>query len=251
MLNNKLRRLSRLYYGLFENLNVIELALGRKIEVNCVVEAGCHDGTDTIILEEFFKPIKYLAFEPDSTARSKALALFEKHKKHSIEIFDFGLSDKDSSGYLKYEADGAGSGSSHFRITGEEYVSVKAFDEHFQINNYKGLLWLDVEGHTTQVLSGMKNALNYIQLARIEVQLHTRNEDFKQDYEKVIHILKKADLIPIYGPIYPGFFGDLIFIKSTDAVFFDRMRSKLLRLHMLILHKHVYPRMNKPNNNPA
>jgi FkbM family methyltransferase len=223
-----LRKMFYFYYNLFENLNVFEVAKKRGIEIDCIIEAGCHDGTDTILLEEFFKPRKYLAFEPDATARNRAVALLEQHNKPLIQVFDFGLSDKDSLGFLKYEAEGAGSGSSHFRNSGEEPVEVRAFDEYFQINNHKGLLWLDVEGHTTQALLGMQAALGNIFLARIEVQLHTRSEDFKQDYEKVLKLMKEASLVPIYGPIHPGFFGDLIFIKSTDAGIFDRARSKLL-----------------------
>ena len=241
-----MRKLFDSYYAIFENLNVFEIAEKREIEVNCIIEAGCHDGTDTVLLQNCFKPKTYLAFEPDTTARLKATALLAQHQMHSIQVLDFGLSDKDSSGYLKYEAEGAGSGSSHFGDIGEEFVSVRAFDKHFDIGNHNALLWLDVEGHTSQVLSGMKNALDNVVLARIEVQLHTRSPNFKQDYEHVIQLMKKASLIPIYGPIYPGYFGDLLFIKSTEASILDQIRSRVLKIHLFLLHQVIYPTLGKP-----
>lgn len=241
-----LRKILDFYYELFGNLNIPEIAQKRGIEIDCVIEAGCHDGTDTVILEGYFKPKRYLAFEPDKTARISAEALLKKQNIHSVSIFDFGLSDKDSSGFLKYEAEGAGSGSSHFGDTGDERVSVKAFDEHFEINNHKALLWLDVEGHAQQVLSGMQIALKNVYCARVEVQLHTRNLDFKRDYRNVIKMMKKASLIPIYGPVYPGYFGDIVFIKSSHMSATDLVRSTILRLQFVIFHNGIYPLINRP-----
>ena len=113
------------------------------------------------------------------------------------------------------------------------------------MSNQVALLWLDVEGHTLQALQGMQRALSNVVLAKIEVQLHTRNEDFKKDLFEVMKIMKKASLIPIYGPIHPSYFGDVIFVHRENAPIKFKIRSKILITHFFLLHKVAYPALGK------
>ena len=107
-------------------------------------------------------------------------------------------------------------------------------------------MWLDVEGHAVPALEGMTDALARIAIARVEVQLHTRSEDFKQDFIQVISLMKQSSLVPIFGPIYPGYFGDIIFLRAELFNWKDLIRSKLVLFHLKILHLHIYPKLKKP-----
>ena len=236
------------YYQYFGKLDVIEIAKRRSIDIDWILEAGCHDGSDSIELFKNLKPKRYLAFEPDEVARAKASRLFAEKRIKEIELYPLGLSDTDGSKFLKYEAEGKGSGSTHFSASSGDVVDVVEFDEHFQVEESSGLLWLDVEGHAFQALTGMTKSLRKITLARVEVQLHKRDEDFCQDFIEIVRLMEQVSFIPIFGPVYPGYFGDIIFIKLNLATRRDKTRSKLLKLQMNILHLFLYPRINKPSS---
>ena len=233
-------------YRLFGELDVVDIAKKRGIKIDWVLEAGCHDGSDSVSLYESFNPERYLAFEPDETARTRAERAFKLSKIETIELYPYGLSNVNSKRYLKYEAEGKGSGSTHFTDTGEDLVEIRAFDDHFTVKQQSGLLWLDVEGHTLQALDGMVASLHQIVIARVEVQLHTRNKDFIQDFLEVAQVMQKMSLAPVYGPIYPGYFGDIIFIDYKLLRIKDKFRSKFLWWTMQFLHLYFYPKIKKP-----
>ena len=235
------------FYKLFGELDVVAIAKKRGIKIDWILEAGCHDGSDSVILYQNFKPERYLAFEPDEAARTQAELAFKLSKVETIELHPFGLSNVNAKKYLKYEAEGKGSGSTHFADTGEDVVEIRVFDDHFTVHQQSGLLWLDVEGHTLQALDGMAVSLQQIVIARVEVQLHTRNKDFFQDFLEVTQVMLKMSLVPVYGPIYPGYFGDIIFVDSNLLKTKDKLRSKILWLLMKFLHLHFYPKINKPS----
>ena len=246
MFRKIIRRAIDEYYQYLGNVNVIEIAKRRSIDIDWILEAGCHDGSDTVVLSNHFKPDRYLAFEPDEAARKKAVKLFLSRGLSSVELYPFGLSNIDTTMYLKYEAEGKGSGSTHFSATGEDSVEIRNFDSHYKIMQKTGLLWLDVEGHAVQALEGMSQSLNLISIARIEVQIHTRGEDFVQDFDRVIQIMAEAALIPIYGPVHPSYFGDIIFVRSSELSFRDKARSRLLLLNMYFFHALLFPILRKP-----
>jgi len=235
------------YYLSLGNMDVIEIAKRRSIDIDWILEAGCHDGSDTVVLSNYFQPDRYLAFEPDVTARIKAIKLLKAQQINYVEVEPFGLSNIDGTAFLKYEAEGKGSGSTHFSNIGEDSIEIRKFDAHYKILQKNGLLWLDVEGHAVQALKGMGQSLKLISIARVEVQTHTRNKDFVQDYQKVIQIMKESGLIPIFGPVHPSFFGDIIFVRSSQLSLKDKARSKLLSLNMYLFHSFLFPLLHKPS----
>ena len=241
-----IKKIAYSYYEFFGELDVAYIAKKRQIKIDWILEAGCHDGSDSVELFKNFNPNRYLAFEPDETARVKASRLFSEKKLEKIELFPLGLSSNDERKFLKYEAEGKGSGSTHFSASGEDAVNVISFDEHFQVQENSGLLWLDVEGHALQALTGMTKSLHKIAIARVEVQLHKRDGDFPQDFIEIVELMKQVSLIPIFGPVYPGYFGDIIFVNRNLINIRDKARSKLLILQMNFLHLFLYPRINKP-----
>lgn len=126
-------KIKNLYYAAFGNTNVIEIAKDRDIEIDWILEAGCHDGTDTVELARAFEPNRYLAFEPDPAAREEASKRFKLEKLKDIELYPVGLSNEETSVYLKYEAEGKGSGSTHFSNVGEDLVRICKFDANYSI----------------------------------------------------------------------------------------------------------------------
>jgi FkbM family methyltransferase len=233
-------------YKSFENLDVYSICRSRGIEIDWILEAGCHDGTDTKSLAEFFLPNKYYAFEPDEVARLKAQSVIKDMNSLDIKLSHKGLSDTNSSKFLRYAAEGKGSGSTSLEDSGDDVVEVCRFDDEYEVILNNGLLWLDVEGHAIPALEGMELTLNRFVLARIEVQLHTRGEGFTQDYKQVAKLMKRAKLVPVFGPVYPGFFGDIIFIKSNLLTMHDKFRALTLKILMSSLHGYLYPALGKP-----
>ena len=110
--------IKNLYYSIFGNMDVVQITKRHKIDVTWILEAGCHDGSDSIELFEQLKPTRYLAFEPDKVARLKAQKLFKMNQLSDIELYPVGLSNENTVKFLKYEAEGEGSGSTHFSDKG-------------------------------------------------------------------------------------------------------------------------------------
>lgn len=247
-MNSKLfRAVSKATYESFGQLNIEKIAHNRGIKIDWIIEAGCHIGSDTVNLIHFFEPIRYLAFEPDETARNQAQLTFTLNNLNKIELYPYGLSNVTTTKFLKYEAEGKGSGSTHFTDLGEDQVEIQVFDDHYTVKEHSGLLWLDVEGHAVEALEGMTFNLQKIVIAKIEVQLHTRSRDFRQDFVEVVQIMKRMSLVPVYGPIYPGYFGDIIFINFNLLRIKDKLRSKILWTLLKFLHLHFYPKLKKPS----
>lgn len=147
---------------------------------------------------------------------------------------------------MYFENDKKGNGTSTISDNGSEIVEVIRLDEFLTLPTSGGLLWLDVEGHATKALGGMKKTLNGIDLAKIEIQMHQMSEDRPQDFVKVIKIMREAGLIPINGPIHPGYFGDLYFVRTQSVSLIGRILSLMLRCQMQLLHRLIYPLLGKP-----
>jgi FkbM family methyltransferase len=215
-------------------------------EVSWIIEAGCHDGMDTLELIKHFSAAQVYAFEPDPKAREKAESRFKEIRSNTIQLFPYGLSDQQDSQFLNYVNDEKGTGTTSISTKGSESVELIALDEFVSLPVKSGLLWLDVEGHAVKALKGMEQTLKGIDLAKIEIQMHQKSEQRPQDFEEVIKIMNHAGLIPIYGPIHPGYFGDIYFARSQSISFNGKIKSFLIRLQMWLLHKHIYPLLNKP-----
>ena len=235
------------YYRFWSERQLFSIAEANKINVSWIVEAGCHDGTDTVELNRRFNPINYFAFEPDPVAHLRAREVIKSKSLTNVTLFEEGLGDTNSTKFLNYLAAGKGSGSTFLSEHGEEQVSISRLDDKLPANlKSGGLLWLDVEGHTIDALSGMLITLKKIDIAKVEVQLHSRKDNFKQDFAEVLNIFQQAGMVPLYGPLHPGYFGDIIFIRGSLLSLLARLRSKFLLAQLLILHTYIYPAMGKP-----
>lgn len=65
-------KILNLYYNFIGNSDVIKYLSSREINISWVVEAGCHDGEDTLKISRSLNPSRIIAFEPDEHARIRA-----------------------------------------------------------------------------------------------------------------------------------------------------------------------------------
>lgn len=234
------------YYSMVGNSDVLNVAVRFGMKIEWVVEAGCHDGTDTLMINSKLNPTQIYAFEPDPSAFARAKTLFEANL-NNVSLFPFGLSNEKRVLYFKFPDNGAGTGLTILSTDGDVSVPVERFDDVVQGLSFGGLLWLDVEGHAVKALQGAGDMLSLLSLAKIEVQMHDMNDLRREDFFEVYRIMNLAGLKPLYAPIHPGYFGDVVFVHKKFLTRIQVFYSRFLYLQMLLLHKVVYPRLGKPS----
>ena len=234
------------YYSKAGSVELKGLAERYSIEISWIIEAGCHDGTDTLQLLRDFQHAQICAFEPDPLSRAKAEINLGTTLKGIVEIHPFGLSNARSSKFLSYFENQKGKGTSSISSKGVDPIETVALDNFREFPPKFGLLWLDVEGHAVPALNGMTKTLLGVDLAKIEVQMHRKSSQRPKDYNEVINIMKKAGLVPSHVPLHPGFFGDIYFVRSELIGIVANGKSKLLVAQMKFLHKYLYPLLGKP-----
>lgn len=233
------------YFRYIGDSDVIKYILSKNIEIAWVIEAGCHDGRDTLLISNLLRPKKIIAFEPDSKARKIAAELF-KQNQLKVDLYEFALSDLDSIRYLNFMDGIEGSGSTYIAKTGSTPVQVVALDSlNLKLDGF-GLLWLDVEGYAVQALDGGLSTLRNLRFAKIEVQMHDMHLNRKADIFEVIEQMNSLSLLPIRAPLHPGFFGDVLFVHRCDLAIRERIWSSILKAQLLIVHKFLYPMLHKP-----
>ncbi len=235
------------YYKFWSEIPLIQITKTYKLEIDWIVEAGCHDGSDTLELSKQFNPTRIFAFEPDPVAYAKAREYINANLLSDTSLFQEGLGEENSTKFLNFQSVGEGMGSTFLTEEGEVKVSVSRLDDKLPSNlGDGGLLWLDVEGHTLKALNGMRKTIRKIGIAKVEVQLHTRDLNFTRDFDEVMTFFAEAGFGALYGPLHPGFFGDVIFVRKADLGIIGRLRSVLLTIQIHFLHTYVYPALGKP-----
>lgn len=243
--------LNRLYQSVM-NIGLIPYIQEKNLDVCWVIEAGCHDGTDTLKLLADSRFKKVYAFEPDPIAFELAsfnlAAAPERVVLKSVALMDVSKSLKAT------PYDGVfGTGSTIFsqvsimedEQTASYFQAVRLDDEVSNLTG-SGALWLDVEGTAHLVLKGALTTLTKIEVAQIEIDMHTQSKLRLKNYREVLRIMISAGFSLIQAPIHPGYFGDALFVKTASLDSSQRIRSKFLLLAMITLHSVVYPILRKP-----
>jgi FkbM family methyltransferase len=239
-------RILDLYYRYWANNNLAHVTKKYRIEIDFIVEAGCHDGSDTIRLLEEFPNATILAYEPDNQARVRAQTLFSEIASERIQLFDNAISNVNEVRTLRYLDGIPGTGSSEISDGGDVSVNLRRLDDCIPaINGESGLLWLDVEGHAIQALQGMSMTLKKVKMAKIEIQMQKMSESRLKDYNEVIDLLRVEKLYPLFAPLHPGYFGDIVFVKREYLSALKIIKSKFLIFQLKILHDFVYPALRK------
>jgi FkbM family methyltransferase len=242
-----MRFLDRIYlkYGESDFLsNVKDLG----IDIEFVVEAGCHDGSDTLKILNELKPLNLFAFEPDSSAFELAALVLKNQSRSNIYLYPYALSDFEGDIYIDFLQQSEGQGISTVSLyRGDIVVQAKKLDTVIGDISGAGVLWLDVEGHAVKVLKGAQSSLRHFVAAKIEVQMHSISDTKPKDFMSVLRIMKESGLYPTQVPLHPGFSADMVFVRDEYLTKRQRAASKMLEFLMLFLHNSVYPALGKPN----
>jgi len=241
------------FYSAFSNPGLRSVAQKRQLGYQWVIEAGGHDGSDTLKFLEMLNVLRVYAFEPDEVAATKAETKFKLHgdrvQLHRMALMDIpGFIDVSSPtgefgdgnsivGNFRSNESELGSNIRHLRCSN--------LDTELKDLNGNGILWLDVEGAAAKVLTGSAKVLTSIILIQKEVELCNskyRNTDFLN----VNRILNRSKFSLIYAPLHPGFFGDAVYIKTELLNTFEKLRSRSLNAAYMSLHHIIYPALGKP-----
>ncbi len=255
------------FYARYGNPGVLSIIQNRGMTIDWAIEAGCHDGTDTLRIAGLPGMKAIFAFEPDSVAADIAQAKFDGIP-NKIKFVRSALWSKPGTVEMYSPTGNPGDGNSIF-VFHEEHDDVNkkldvsfpctTIDLEIMAHSSSGLLWLDVEGVPHIVLEGATTTLKNIAIAQIEVEMHKMSNFRTPPYlystvQKTIygsfiqvHKIMRTSNFKLYrAPIHPGFFGDVIYIRKELLSKIERLQSFVLTFLMLLLHRVVYPCLKKP-----
>jgi FkbM family methyltransferase len=228
-------------------------------EVQLLVEAGCHDGSDTVKwLELGVKRV--LAFEPDPVAFKKATQILAKyladgravvfphalsHQRGKIHL-SYGLNRGDGNTQIQIDRHGAeDSTENSWSRSLDDYLSqIRKLTQKKEV----ALLWLDVEGHALPVIQGATNSLTLIDVAKIEVEFKNISPSRQENWLEVVLSMRRLGFKIARADIHPGFFGDILFIRNRHRKTFFVLLDAYFLFVSLCLRKVVYPVLNTAPN---
>jgi FkbM family methyltransferase len=219
------------------------------IRTDWVIEAGCHNGSDSKEMIEDFGIRQIYGFEPDNFARLAAEKLLEKYLDKRITISPIALMNENAIFGVTYVGE-PGNGSTQVRDL--SISSSKNLFNSIRLEDLKitektlGLMWLDVEGAATDVILGGIDTSTSLAALKIEVEFHDMSKARKANFRTIIRILKKQGFSIWKCDIHPGYFGDILFIRTSLIPIKRRLFTNLNRLLLISLHSYVYPAINKP-----
>jgi FkbM family methyltransferase len=229
-----------------ENFRVMK-KLG--LHITWVIEAGCHDGTDTEKMMTSHGVEKIYAFEPDSAAREIASSRLAKFSHEQISISPYALMNQP--GVFEIDFLGSpGSGSTQIRkfvkLGDREQIQAIRLDD-FTINQISGgFLWLDVEGSAFEVLAGGVRTLRKISAINIEVEFHDMSKTRASNFRKVTKTLRSQGFGIWASDIHPGYFGNIFLVRTNLLSQTKRFIMQTRYLRLWVLHSFIYPALNKP-----
>lgn len=219
--------------------------------IQWVIEAGCHDGSDTQELLVLPNLVKIFAFEPDPFAFNSAEKRFKILSDPRIELYPIALMDKASNFEIFFGENIPGGGSTQVvpllnSSTENRIIQSSILDSFDFLPKQNGLLWLDVEGNALKVLKGGKSVLRKILYAKVEVEFHNMSITRKKNHFSVIIFMIRSGFIPLKIVIQPSFFGDIFFARRSEVTFNRIVKGYLLVALQILLREIVYPIMQKP-----
>jgi FkbM family methyltransferase len=230
-------------YRYFESPGVLAVVGDLGLHFSWVIEAGCHDGIDTLKFASLPNVTEIFAFEPDEVAMAEAQKRLSGHKD-LVQFSNLALMDKPGFVSIHDHHGELGTGNTIFKFSRDSSVdALKCSTIDLEILNPKdgGLLWLDVEGSPHLVLKGATTAMQKVVIAQIEVDLHSTSELRQANFNFVHKTMNKLGFALVFAPLHPGFFGDVIYIRKSKLSLLRRIKSALLTPTYIVLHKSLYP----------
>ena len=206
-----------LLFDYYENAQIEFLIQNFKDEnFEFFLDVGANSGLYSLIIGKLFNKTKIKAFEPIFLSRKKLERnIFQNNDIKNIDIFEFGLSDKNTKLLMKaYKKNDyiqtAGFGVSHknedLSNLHTETAHFKKADELFEFKKSKIAIKIDTEGHEFQILEGMEKIIS-------NNKIFFQIEIFEWNYEKInnflinknfrkIHSIKSENKIDYYYKNY-------------------------------------------------
>jgi FkbM family methyltransferase len=243
------------FYSAFMNPGLLTYIQKKDLDIQWIIEAGCHDGSDTLqfLTDRRFKRV--FAFEPDPVAFEAATAnlvnFFER-----VTLKNLVLMNKAGAVNVLPLNGEFGTGSTIFSQISESTNSlqrlgaekVSRLDDEISTQHGRGALWLDVEGSAHLVLQGALRVLEQVEIAQIEIDMHAQSANRLRNYRAILQIMKDSGFKLIAAPLHPGYFGDALFVKKHNLNFIQKMKSLLLSVVFVGLHSAIYPLLGKPQS---
>jgi FkbM family methyltransferase len=206
------------------------------IEVDFVIEAGSHHGTDSLDLLAQKSVQKIFCFEPNPHCVAIFKDNFYSVPEENYFFFDLGLSNVnkkaklfipqiDLGGFSNAEAGTASLNENWARSDGSSFeIELVGLDEFFSkdyekyffgLQDCQGLLWLDVEGGALSALNGMKETLKRISVAKIELEYAKQPGQWEsRTIFQVIRLMFVSGFLPRSGYLHPISRGDMLFLRT-------------------------------------
>lgn len=169
-------------------------------------DIGSNSGYYSFYFANKFKDLKINSFEPNKDAYNKFIKTLDKNSFRNIELFKFGLSDKEKkiqtwslvkNGFVQSNStildNNVDLNSKNIKI---KDIIVKSGDKIFDFKNKKLCFKIDVEGHEIYTLKGLTNILNNNKcLLLVEIfdfNFNIVNEFFKSIDYNLIYYFKNT-----------------------------------------------------------
>jgi FkbM family methyltransferase len=240
-------------YRFVSNPDLLNYIIRNDLDISWIIEAGCHDGTDTLRFLSHHRVKRIFAFEPDPVSFKLASKNLAGHQDR-VNLKNIALMDKPVL-LTAHPLEGLfGTGSTIFiqtmasekKFPVKNRIVVSSLDEQIPKQGGQGALWLDVEGSAVPVLQGASRILKQITIAQIEIDMHTQSKERIENYRAVLNLMNAEGFFLVAAPLHPGYFGDALFIKLKKRNILLRSKSLLLFYAMIMLHSVIYPLLNKP-----
>jgi 2-O-methyltransferase len=207
------------------NKNTIRQYLPQK---PVIVDAGAHDGSDSVEMCRIFRGSKIYAFEPVPVIFDR---LRENTKRYSrIKCYNLALSSQSGPQKL-YVSSGTSDGSSsllrpkdhlldHPDVFFESEINVNtitlddwASKEHISQVDF---LWLDLQGSELEVLKASKKVLRLVSVVHMEVSTRMTYENVPL-YTKVKEWMKEIGFVAEVEAIPEGWdMGNVLFVREKN-----------------------------------
>jgi FkbM family methyltransferase len=205
----------------------------RYLQPDLILDVGSRNGNDSQSFRHASPNSEIVAFEANPELYDR-MTKNQKLHELNIQVQPYAISNSDGEAQFTVfnETRGTGSLKSHTASKGTTYtVPTRALDGLFPHQSHKRVaMWIDVEGHSQEVLDGAKMILKSTDALHIELE-DAQIFEGQVLAPQVIQFLETLGFFHISGGIYPGKRqGDMLFVHQRIAkrisflLFYNRVR---------------------------
>ena len=180
------------------------LKLIKNSKFDYFIDVGANSGLYSMVVSKNDSKIKIKSFEPIKKTILKFKENIQLNKNlNNIEIFEFGLSNRNSKllmkslkkkNYIQTGGFGVVQNGEILNNLHTEYAEFKKGDDIFSIENKNIVLKIDAEGHENEVIQGLENNLNknsiLLQIEIFDKNFNSMNKFLKDKNFNQIHMIK-------------------------------------------------------------